>query len=119
MKKINIIKDNFEFDNIIHSSRYIKNDYYIIYYKEAKEKYYRFGLSIGKKISNKAVIRNKYKRRLKSIIDNNKNSYSKNKDYIIILKKSCLDASYEQLEESFINIMKSIMEKGEKNEKKL
>ena len=118
MKKINIIKENYEFDNIIHSSKYIKNDLYIIYYKEAKEKYYRFGISVGKKFSLKAVIRNKYKRRIKSIIDNNKNFYSKNKDYIIILKRGCLESTYQQMEESFINIMKQIDNKGDRNEKK-
>lgn len=118
MKKINIIKESKEFDNIIHTSRYIKNDHYIIYYKEAKEKYYRFGVSVGKKFSLKAVIRNKYKRRIKSIIDNNKNYYSNNKDYIIILKRGCLESTYQDLEKSFVNIMKQIKDKGEEHEKK-
>ncbi len=118
MKKINIIKESTEFDNIIHTSRYIKNDHYIIYYKDKKEKYYRFGISVGKKFSLKAVDRNKYKRRIKSIIDNNKNFYSKDKDYIIILKRGCLGATYQELEESFISIMKQIGKKGEANEKK-
>ena len=118
MKKINIIKENYEFENIIHTSRYLKNDYYIIYYKKAKETYYRCGLSVGKKISNKAVIRNKYKRRLKSIIDNNKNFYSNSKDYIIILKRSCLNATYQELENSFIELIKKIEEKEKIDEKK-
>ena len=108
MKKINIIKESTEFDNIIHSSKYIKNDYYIIYYKKKKEKYHRFGISVGKKFSLKAVIRNKYKRRIKSIIDNNKNFYSNDKDYIIILKRGCLEATYQQLNDSFIELVKKL-----------
>ena len=117
MKKINILKESKDFDNIIHTGKYIKNKHYIIYYKEASEKYYRFGLSVGKKISNKAVIRNKLKRRFKSIIDNNKNDYQKSKDYIIIMKRNCIDATYEELEVSFLNIMNQL-EKGAQNEKK-
>ena len=117
MKKLNIIKESYEFDEIIHSGKYIKNEHYTLYYKEAKNKYYRFGLSVGKKISNKAVIRNKLKRRLKSIIDNNKNYYQNSKDYIIIMKRNCLEATYQELEESFLKIISKI-EKGENNEKK-
>ena len=70
MKKINIIKESKDFDNIIKTGRYLKNKYYIIYYKEKSKDYYRFGLSVGKKISNKAVIRNKLKRILKITIKN-------------------------------------------------
>lgn len=117
MKKINIIKESYEFDEIMHSGKYVYNQHYIIYYKDAKNKNYRFGLSVGKKISNKAVIRNKLKRRLKSIIDNNKNYYQKSKDYIIIMKRNCLEATYSELEESFLKVISKI-EKGEKNEEK-
>ena len=115
MKKINIIKESKEFDNIIHTGRYIKNNYYIIYYKDKANDYYRFGLSVGKKISKRAVVRNKLKRRLKSIIDNNKNCYPKTKDYIIIMKGRCNEATYEELEQNFLNIINQV--KGEKNEK--
>ena len=70
MKKINIIKENKDFENIIHKGRIIKNKYYILYcLKNDNNQYYRFGISVGKKVSNKAVIRNRLKRQLKSIID--------------------------------------------------
>jgi len=117
MKKINIIKESKDFDDIIHTGKLIKNENYIIYYKEASNKYYRFGLSVGKKISNKAVIRNKLKRRLKNIIDNNKNNYLNSQDYIIIMKRNCLNLSYNELEDSFIKLMCKL-KKGEQNEKK-
>ena len=116
MKKINIIKESKEFDNIIHTGKYLKNNYYIIYYKDKSSDYYRFGLSVGKKISKRAVDRNKLKRRLKSIIDNNKNSYPKTKDYIIIMKGRCMESTYEELEQAFLNIINQV--KGENNEKK-
>ena len=90
------------------NGKLIKNNNYIIYYKDKESKYYRFGISVGKKISNRAVVRNKLKRQIKNIIDNNKNVYQNSKDYIIILKKSCLEETYSDLEKSFINIMKQI-----------
>lgn len=108
IKKINIIKKNDDFKKIMDSGKLLKNKHYIIYYKDKEEKYYRFGISVSKKISKKAVIRNKLKRQIKSIIDNNKNIYQNSKDYIIILKKSCLEETYNELENSFINIMKQL-----------
>ena len=109
MKKINIIKENKDFENIIHKGKYIRNKYYILYYlKNNNNKFYRFGISVGKKISNKAVIRNKLKRRLKSIINNHKNLYENNKDYIIIMKRSCLEANFIELEKNLIDIINKI-----------
>lgn len=118
MKKINIIKENKDFSEILNKRRFIKNKYYTIYYNDKKEAYYRFGLSVGKKISKKAVIRNKLKRRLKSIIDNNKNYYQKSQDYIIIMKEACLETSYNELEKAFQDIMNKINKKGDNNETK-
>lgn len=118
MKKVNIIKESKDFEKIIHKGKLIKNKYYILYYlKNDNNKYYRFGISVGKKISNKAVIRNKFKRRLKSIIDNYKNFYQNNQDYIIIMKRSCLEANYQELENNFIDIINKL-NKGDINEKK-
>lgn len=101
MKKTNIVKSNNEFQNIINHGYKIQNNIYILYIKENELSKYRFGVSVGKKIGN-AVTRNKYKRKIRSIIDNNKKLYENNKDYIIIIKKSCLDKTYQELEKSFI-----------------
>lgn len=118
MKKINIIKESKDFENIIHKGKFIKNEYYILYYlKNDNNKYYRFGISVGKKISTKAVIRNNLKRKLKSIIDNHKNFYQNNQDYIIIMKRSCLEANYKKLENNFISLINKTS-KGDINEKK-
>ncbi len=115
MKKINIVKENRVFNDIIRTGKQIKNRHYVLYYKvNTNNKYYRFGISVGKKIGN-AVTRNCFKRKLRSIIDNNKNYYEFNKDYIIIVRKSCLDCSFEQLNNSFKDLFIKY-ERG-KNEK--
>lgn len=108
MKKINIVKESKDFERIIKNGRFIKNKYYILYYLQNNNKFYRFGISVGKKISNKAVIRNKLKRRLKSIVDNHKNLYQNNQDYIIIMKRSCLEANYQELENNFLDLISKI-----------
>ena len=86
MKKIEVVKKNKDFDNIIKKNKVVKNNEYIIYYDNNKINFERFGISVGKKIGN-AVERNYFKRVIRNICDINKNIYSKNKDYIIIMRK--------------------------------
>ena len=91
MKKFEIIKLHKDFDKIIHNGSYKKNKYYIIYNKERDLSFPKFGIAVGKKLGN-AVTRNKVKRQVRMIIKNNR-------DYIIIVKKSVLDISYQQMNE--------------------
>ena len=108
MKKVNIIKESKDFETIIHKGKFIRNKYYILYYlRNDNNKYYRFGISVGKKISNKAVIRNKLKRRLKTIIDNHKNFYQNNQDYIIIMKKACANLKYQEIQKELVSLIES------------
>ncbi len=113
MKKINIVRDSKDFETAIHKGNFYQNKHYIIYIIDNNKENYRFGISVGKKISNKAVIRNKLKRQLKSIIDKYKNLYQNNKDYIIIMKRSCLEYNYLELENSYLDIIKKVNKKGE------
>lgn len=112
MKKKEIIKKNDEFAKIISEGKKIKNDYYKIFYKYNKNNH--FGISIPTKTGN-AVIRNKLKRQIKNIIDNNKKSIQTNYDYVIIIKKSILELNYQQKENNLVNLLLKI---GETNEKK-
>ena len=80
MRKLYIVKNNNEFENIIMNGNCIKNKYYIIHSLPNKLPYDRFGISVSKKLGN-AVFRNKYKRKLRAIIDNYKKNYINNKDY--------------------------------------
>ena len=115
MKKINIIKRNDDFKKIIDLNNCIKNNCFIIHYGPNNLEYYRFGISVSKKIGN-AVTRNYYKRIIRNIVDNHKKLYSKGKDYIIILRKACLEMNYSELEESFLQLINKI-EKESENEK--
>ena len=104
MRKLYIVKSTRDFDDIIKKSINIKNKFFNIYYKDNNLKYDRFGVSVGKKLGN-AVFRNKYKRKLRSIIDNYKKDYNNSKDYIIILRKDAVGEKYKVLEDEFNKIM--------------
>lgn len=118
MKKINILKENIEFDRIIKNIKPYKFKDYIIYLESKNnDEYYKFGLSISKKIAN-AVGRNKIKRQLKNIID--KKTYQNNFNCIIIVRKSILNRSFKEREENLLECFYKLnIIKGEKNEKKV
>ena len=97
MKKVNILKSTREFERIIKDNKAFKYKDYIIYLERKEPNVYKFGISVGKKIG-KAVIRNKYKRRIKNIID--EKNYQNNFNCIIIVGKGILDRSFEEMKEN-------------------
>ena len=115
MKKINIIKKQEEIDKIIKNGKMIKNRFYYLYNIYNKEnKYYRFCMCVSKKLGN-AVTRNKNKRQIKDIIDKSNLVFSRENDYVIILRKEVNNVSYEVKKKYLLEILCKL--EGEKNEK--
>ena len=105
MKKINILKKTQDFDRIIKNNKPFKYKDYIIYLERKEEGVYNFGLSIGKKIGN-AVTRNKYKRRLKNIID--EKSYENNFNCIIIVGRGILSRNFKEMRENLFQAFENL-----------
>jgi len=104
MKKINIVKKKEDFNRIIQKKEGKKTKYFIINTEINNDNIPKFGITFTKNIG-KAVYRNKLKRRIKSIIDNNKEIYIKNRNYIIIARKTTIELSYKQLEKELKKAM--------------
>jgi ribonuclease P protein component len=113
MKKRQIIQKEKEFTEIINKYPYKKNSYFVIYYRQNNE-HNRYGISVPKK-TGKAHIRNKIKRRIKNIIDQNQKLVHYPLDYVIIIRKRLLELNYQEIEEKLISLINQI---GEKNETK-
>ena len=117
MRKLYIVKHQQDFDRIIKTGTIRKNKFFVIYYTKNDLPYDRFGISVGKRIGN-AVNRNKYKRKLRAIIDNYKKLYVNSRDYIIILRESAKDKNYQELEKEFLILMGNIRKDSKNEEKK-
>jgi len=111
MKKKEIIKKSNDYTKIINKNNKLRNKYYSIFYIKSENTL--FGISIPKKIG-KAVIRNKIKRQIKNIIDNNKIHIQNNYNYVIIVRKEILELTYLEKEKELITLFKKIGEKDEK-----
>ncbi len=107
MKKQEIIKKNTDFSAILNYHHSFKNKYFSVYFRKNHHNINKYGISVPTKTGN-AVTRNKIKRRLKNIIDHNKKYIQTSYDYVIIIRKSILDLSFQQMEQELISLMKKI-----------
>ena len=103
MKKIEIIKSSREYTEIINNSKSKKSKYFSIYYRKNNDSN-RYGITVPKKTGT-AVTRNKIKRRIKNIIDNNKKVVHNGYDYVIIIKKGILELTYEEIEKELLKLI--------------
>ena len=104
MKRYEMIKSHDEFNEIIHKGNKISNKYFVIFEVEQSNKKPRFGIAVGKKMGN-AVVRNKIKRQMRMIIDNNRNLFKNFHNYIIMVKRECLEINFFDLEKEFIKTL--------------
>ena len=106
MKRIETIKDSKSFNDIIKNGKFIKNDYFVIYYKDNELEKNKLGIAISNKIG-KAHIRKRLKRQTRAIIDEYRNLFKNNFNYIIMIRKTCKEAEFTDMNQA----LKSLLEK--------
>ena len=105
MKRYEMVKSHEEFNEIINKGNRLKGKYAYIFSKEKEFDKPNFGIAVGKKLGN-AVVRNKFKRQFRNIVDNNRFLFKNNHNYIIMIKREANNASYSDLENDLINTLK-------------
>ena len=103
---MNIVKSNIEFNNIMKIGKKYYSDLFYVYIYKNTYPYNRYGISVSKKVGN-AVVRNKYKRRIKDIIDDykiNMNGF----DFIIISRPKLKECDYDYIKENIIKLFNMI-----------
>lgn len=113
MKKINVVKNNYDFDRIIKENKPFIHKHFLVYVEKGKDNY-KFGISVSKHICN-AVGRNKLKRQIRSIVS--EYQFNKNFNCIIIARKSILKSNYNEMKKQLEFCFKKLsILKGDKNE---
>lgn len=114
MKKEFRIKKNKEIGNVLNNKISISNEYFRLFIlKNSETSHFRYAISVGKKIGN-AVVRNKVKRRLRSLFLEYFKKINKNFDFFLIAKPKINDLNYQELMEIFFKSINKIITKGEK-----
>ncbi|WP_029608588.1 ribonuclease P protein component [Mycoplasma simbae] len=91
MKKIFRLQKSWEFDAVIKTKKQVVNKYMIIYFRPATE--FKAGITVPTKFCN-AVLRNYYKRQMKSII-HSLNIYDMKFHLVVILRKEFLNQKFK------------------------
>ena len=105
MKRYEMVKSHEEFNEIINKGNRLKGKYAYIFSKEKEFDKPNFGIAVGKKVGN-AVVRNKFKRQFRNIVDKNRFLFKNNNNYIIMIKREANNASFSELETDLINTLK-------------
>lgn len=103
------LKKKAEFENIYKFGKFLYSKYLSVYYISNNFNYNRSAFSISKKISKKAILRNKIKRRLSSIFYNKQPKINPSFDFLFIARKGILDLDYKNLENSFERLINKFM----------
>ena len=113
MKKIYSIKKSQEFQTIIENKKSVGCASLAIYYKNNDYGYARVGISCGKRIGN-AVIRNRTKRQVRSLIDQNLN-FKTSRDYIVIVRNKFLEQDFESNNKDLVYLLEKIKKFNKEN----
>ncbi len=101
MNKEHILKNNYDFQRIIENNKPYRYKDYILYIEKTGDNYH-FGFSVGKKIGH-AVVRNKVKRQLRSIVS--KKHYQNGFNCIIIVGSNVLNKTFQEMETDLIKAL--------------
>ena len=105
MVKINSLKKENEFKRVFQKGDVFGNKAFVFYYIKNNLGENRLGIIVSKKVSKRAVIRNKIKRRTKEAYRRNEDSFSKGYDIILIAKESITQVPFSSLEKSLIHLL--------------
>ena len=105
MKRYEMVKSHEEFNEIINKGNKIKGKYVYIFSKEKEYPKPNYGIAVGKKLGN-AVVRNKFKRQFRNIVDNNRFLFKNNHNYIIMIKREANNASYNDLQNDLVKALR-------------
>ena len=107
LKKVNRISKRSEFDEIRKNGKMLGfSRFFGMVMVDKKDDELKFGVVISKKISKKAVERNKIKRRLMEVLGRNLDKFEKGKRILFLVKKEALEASVDDFEEEINKVLK-------------
>lgn len=99
LAKINRLKKRKDFELIFKKGKKFKEDFLVLKIIKNNLNQSRFGFIVGGKISKKATLRNKIKRRLRELVRKKLEKIKKGFDAILIAKEGLENKDFWELEE--------------------
>lgn len=100
------LKKNKDFDLLFKKGKYVSNGLFFLVFKKNKLKNSRFGFIIGKKISKKAITRNKIRRKISEIIRMMMDNVKAGFDIVVGVKPDIIDKDYQEIKKELEGLFK-------------
>ena len=100
------LKKRKDFEEVFKKGIYCSGSCISIKLKRNNLNISRFGIVVGSRISKKAVIRNKIKRRISEAIRLNLPQLKKGFDVIVLTKPEVVDKKYQEIENILVSLFK-------------
>jgi len=100
LAKENRLKKKKDFEKVFQAGKGFKQDFLFLKVLKNNLDKTRFGFIVSKKISNKAVIRNKIKRQLREIIRNRLQRIKKGMDIVLVTLPGIENQEFQEIETS-------------------
>ncbi len=108
LTKENRLRKNNDFKSVFENGKSVSNELFFLKFKKNNLGINRFGFVIGTKITKKAVLRNKIKRRLTEIIKKKLDEIESGLDIILIAKPKVINKNYSEIKQSIDDLFKKI-----------
>jgi len=109
LKKINRISGRNEFDEIKKMGVFVGfSKFFGVVVLDKKDDDLKFGTVISKKISKRAVDRNKIRRRLMEVLGKNLDMFERGKRILFLVKKELLGVKPEEIEKEIKRLMSKV-----------
>ena len=102
----NRLRGKKDFERVLRKGKGLKEDFLILKMVKNNSSQNRFGFIVGTKISKKAVLRNKLKRRLRELVRGKIEKIKKGFDIILIAQSGLGNRDFWELEEIFTKIFR-------------
>ena len=108
LPKINKLKKEKDFEKLFKKGKSFKNGFLILKIVQNNLEESRFGFIVSQKVSKKAVLRNKVKRRLRDIVQQNMVKIKKGADVALIALPGLEKKNFLETKETLNKLLKNI-----------
>lgn len=108
LDKVNRLKKKNDFEEVFKKGKSFKSSFLILKAAPNKLKESRFGLVVSQKVSKKAVVRNKVRRRLSESIKSMVKDIKEGKDIVLIALPGIKDKSLSEIREILESVIKKV-----------
>lgn len=100
LAKKNRLKKRKDFESVFRKGKGFKENFLVLKKSRNNLDFSRFGFIVGGKVSKKATVRNKIKRRLRELVQTKLPKIKKGFDFILIAKEGLANKDFKEMEET-------------------